>query len=224
AAASVLLLLAGGFVFERERQLQQVTAERSKAQALAGFMTELFANADPSRSRGEQITVREVLDRGAIDLRARTDLPPDIRADLLLAMAEANHGLALDSAAEPLFKEALALKRLTGTPVEISRLQMKLAHVSAQQGRNDDAIRIHREAQTGLSADDPEEFLERVRHRVRELRNEGLAGIRPAAEMAIDLETVLVTIGDPIDETRAIVRGDALTALAAARQPTGELA
>src|SRR5690606_25434177 len=143
AAASVLLLLAGGFVFERERQLQQVTAERGKAQALAGFMTELFANADPSRSRGEQITVREVLDRGAKDLRRRTDLPADTRADLLLAMADANQGLALESAAEPLFREALELKRRTGRPpLELARVQMKLAHAYAQQGRNADAIAI----------------------------------------------------------------------------------
>ncbi|MBJ7573578.1 serine/threonine-protein kinase [Luteimonas sp. MC1828] len=222
-AGMVLLVVGTGFVFERERQLQQVTAERGKAQALAGFMTELFANADPSRSRGEQITVREVLDRGATDLRARTDLPPDVRADLLMAMAEANHGLALDSAAEPLFQEALELKRLTGTPLELSRLQMKLAHVYAQQGRNADAIRIHREAQAGLLQDDPEEFLERVRHRVRELRNEGLASTRPAADMAVDLEEVLATLGEPSDETRALIRSDALTALADARQHTREL-
>ncbi|MGY1459249.1 protein kinase domain-containing protein [Luteimonas sp. A534] len=222
-AASVLMLIGVGFVFERERQLQQVIAERGKAQALAGFMTELFANADPSRSRGEQITVREVLDRGAIDLRARTDLPPDVRADLLLAMAEANHGLALDSAAEPLFQEALELKRRTGTPVEISRLQMKLGHVYAQQGRNADAIRIHREAQAGLSQGDPEEFLERVRHRVRELRNEGLASTRPGAEMAVDLEDVLATLGEPTDASRAMIRADALAALADARQHTREL-
>src|SRR5690606_25343102 len=194
AAASVLLLLAGGFVFERERQLRQVTAERSKAQALAGFMTELFANANPARAQGEQITVREVLDRGAIDLRARTDLPPDVRADLLLAMAEANHGLALDAAAEPLFREALEIKRRTSTPAELSRLMMKLAHVYAQQGRNADAIQLHREAQASLSPDNPEERVERIRHRVRELRNEELAGTRSASDMAQDLEEVLDTL------------------------------
>ncbi len=222
AAASVLLLLGAGFVFERERQLQQVIAERGKAQALAGFMIELFANADPSRSRGEQITVREVLDRGAIDLRARSDLPPDVRADLLMAMAEANHGLALDASAEPLYREALELKRRTGTPLELARLQMKLAHVYAQQGRNADAIRIHREAQTGLSADDPEQFVELTRHRVRELRNEGLAGTRSAAAMAVDLEKVLATLVEPTDKTLAIIRSDALAALADARQHTQE--
>lgn len=222
AAASMLLFLAGGFLFERERQLQQVTAERTKAQALAGFMIELFANADPSRSRGEQITVREVLDRGAIDLRARTDLPPEIRADLLLAMAEANSGLALGSAAEPLFREALQLKRPTGTPLELARLQMKLAHVHTQQGRNADAIRIHREVQASLSPDDPEEFAERTRHRVRELRNEGLAGTRSPADMAVQLEDVLATLGKPTDRTMALIRADALSGLAEARRQTRE--
>ena len=223
AAASVLLVLASGFLFERERQLQQVIAERGKAQALAGFMTELFANADPSRSRGEQITVREVLDRGAKDLRRRTDLPADTRADLLLAMADANQGLALESAAEPLFREALELKRRTGRPpLELARVQMKLAHAYAQQGRNADAIAIHRQAQALLSPDQPEERIERLRHRVAELRNEGLAGTRPAADMAADLERVLVQLGRPDGKDLALIRADALSALADARQQLGD--
>lgn len=223
AAASLLLVLAGGFVWERERQLQQVTDERAKALALAGFMTELFANADPSKSRGEQITVREVLDRGADDLRARTDLPPDIRADLLVAMGDANSSLALDAAAEPLYLEAIELRRATATPLDLARLQSKLALVYAQQGRNADAIRVHREAQAALSPDTPEAFLERTRHRVAELRNEGLAAARPAAELAADLEKVLTAIGQPVDEPTALLRADALMALAAARHLTRDL-
>src|SRR5690606_29255252 len=116
AAASVLLLLGAGFVFERERQLQQVIAERGKAQALAGFMTELFANADPSRSRGEQITVREVLDRGATELRARSDLPTATRGALLESMADAYIGLQLEQSALPLLQETLRLLEASAAP------------------------------------------------------------------------------------------------------------
>src|SRR5690606_12397313 len=83
AAAVVVLLLRGGFALERDRQLRQVTAERNKAQALAASMADLFANAEPAQAHGEDLTGRELLDRGAVDVRARQDVPAEVRAEML---------------------------------------------------------------------------------------------------------------------------------------------
>ncbi|MGY1408998.1 protein kinase domain-containing protein [Luteimonas sp. A611] len=225
AAASVLLLLAGGFLFERERQLQQVIAERGKAQALAGFMTELFANADPSRSRGEQITVREVLDRGAANLLARNDLPAATRSDLLESVADANIGLQLGTSALPLLQEALALREASGAPsTEIAALLSRICEQQEKQGDNAIAIATCRRGQALLDPDDPAQRDLWLGLRVQELRAEDLMGARPAVDIVADLHALLPELGD--SDSNHEQHGyhlNALEALANAQQRGGDL-
>jgi serine/threonine-protein kinase len=224
AAASVLVLLAGGFVFERERQLQQVTAERGKALALADFMTELFANADPSRSRGEQITVRELLDRGATDLRARTDLPAATRGVLLESMADAYIGLQLEQAALPLLQETLRLREAAGAPpLERAALLAKISDQQGQQGDNALSIASARRGQALLDRQDPEQRDRWMGLRVQELRSEDLAGTRAPAEIIQALDALLAELSASTSPDGAKFLLNALETLANANFRTGQL-
>ena len=76
-------------------QLRRVEIERDKTQAIAGFMQELFENADPTHAGGSHVTVREVLDRGAATLASRTEIAPQVRVALLLSMARSYNQLSL---------------------------------------------------------------------------------------------------------------------------------
>lgn len=225
AAASVALLLAGGFLLERERQLQQVMAERSKAQALAAFMTELFANANPSRARGEQITVREVLDRGADDLLARNDLPGTTRGDLLESMATAYDGLHLETSALPLLHEALALREASAAPpAQVAALLSRICKQHARQGDNAIAIATCRRGHELLDPDDPEQRDAWLDLRVLELRAQDLMGARPAAEIITALHALLPELADgDTARRRSGHHLPALEALANARQRGGDL-
>lgn len=224
AAASVLLLLGAGFVFERERQLQQVIAERGKAQALAGFMTELFANADPSRSRGEQITVREVLDRGATDLRARSDLPAATRGALLESMADAYIGLQLEQSALPLLQETLRLLEASAAPpADHAALLSKICEQQAQQGDNALAIASCRRGQALLGQDDPAHRAMWLGLRVLELRSEDLMGARPPAEIIDALRGLLPELAASSNPKTRAYQLDALETLASAQQRSGDL-
>lgn len=224
AAASVLLLLAGGFVFERERQLQQVTDERGKALALAGFMTELFANADPSRSRGEQITVREVLDRGAIELRARTDLPAATRGVLLESMADAYIGLQLEQAALPLLQETLRLLEAAGAPpLDRAALLAKMSDQQAQQGDNALAIASTHRGQALLDRNDPLQRDLWMGLRVQELRSEDLSGTRPPGEIIEAIGTLLPELDASSNQQTQPFRLNALETLANAQLRGGDL-
>jgi serine/threonine-protein kinase len=109
AAALVFLVLLGVFVTEREAQLEQVARERDRAEALVGFMNDLFENADSLRSRGNQVTVREMLDRGARELQSRHDLSPAQRSSMLFAMGRAYNALGLGQEALPLLESARTL-------------------------------------------------------------------------------------------------------------------
>lgn len=108
--AAVMLAMFVGFVFERESQLRRVEIERDKTQAIAGFMQDLFENADPTHAGGSHVTVRQVLDRGAATLASRTDIAPEVRASLLLSMARSYNQLSLGAPALTLLKEARRLQ------------------------------------------------------------------------------------------------------------------
>ena len=108
--AALLVLMLAGFVAERENQLRKVELERDKTRAIAGFLQDLFENADPTHAGGSQVTVREVLDRGAAQLRQRRDIAAPVRVSLLLSMARSYNQLSLGEPAVTLLKEAARLQ------------------------------------------------------------------------------------------------------------------
>ena len=110
--AALLTVMLAGFVVERESQLHKVELERDKTRAIAGFLQDLFENADPTHAGGSQVTVRQVLDRGAAQLMQRSDIAPPVRVSLLLSMARSYNQLSLGEPAVTLLKEAA---RLQGT-------------------------------------------------------------------------------------------------------------
>jgi serine/threonine-protein kinase len=109
-AAAVLVAVLVGLAVEREAQLQRVEIARDRTQAIAGFLQDLFENADPTHAQGSHLTVREVLDRGAGQLMARKDVAAPVRVSLLLSMARSYNQLSLGGKAIPLLLEARRLQ------------------------------------------------------------------------------------------------------------------
>ena len=215
AAAAVLALLLTGYLLDRERQMRQVVAERNKSQALAGFMTGLFANADPSQARGEQVTAKEVLDRGAADIRKRNDLPGDVRADLLLAMAESYVGLDLLQTALPVTEEALGLKRANAaSPVDVAEVFRQLSSIYSNLGENAKAIASSREGQALLSRDNPDQFATWAKLRMLELRSLDLQGEMAPKALIPPLRELLAELQESESPGLALTHVNGLEALA----------
>lgn len=213
-ATAVMVLLLAGYLLDRERQLRQVVAERNKSQALSGFMTDLFANADPSHSRGEQVTVKEVLDRGAVDIRKRKGLSDDVRAELLLAMVQAYVGLDLLQTALPITEEALGLKRANAASrVEVAEVIEQLSNIYANLGENAKAIASAREGQALLSRDDPGQFATWAKLRMMELRSLDLQGEVAPETLIPPLRELLAVLEKPGNEGLAVTRVNGLEAL-----------
>lgn len=96
----------------------RITAERDrarsaaeKAQQVATFLTDLFAISDPGRSRGETITARELLTRGAQRIEGELSGQPEVQADLMDLIGNVQLGLGLYAEAVPLLEHALANRR-----------------------------------------------------------------------------------------------------------------
>jgi tetratricopeptide (TPR) repeat protein len=87
-------------------QRNHAIRERVATDRTARFLVSLFKIADPNENRGNSITVREMLDRGAAQVGQGLEAEPAIRADLRTAMGEAYAGLGLYEDAKKLLNEA----------------------------------------------------------------------------------------------------------------------
>jgi serine/threonine protein kinase/tetratricopeptide (TPR) repeat protein len=95
------------------RQRDEIRRERDKAVEVARLLEEVFSVADPSAARGETVTARELLDRGAARVAAGLKDQPEVQAALDTTMGNAYRGLGLNDRALPLLEKSLALRRRT---------------------------------------------------------------------------------------------------------------
>ena len=79
AFATITFVQAQRIAYERD----VATAERTRAEQVSSFLVELFELSDPSRSRGNQVTARELLDIGARRVSLGLADQPETRATLL---------------------------------------------------------------------------------------------------------------------------------------------
>lgn len=112
AASSVALVALVAFTLFTIEQNRRIDRERVRAEQIAGFLIELFQQADPSSSRGNEITVREILDIGARRMQSGLDAQPDTRASLLATMGSVYGSLGLYPDAIRLLEDSLR-QRLT---------------------------------------------------------------------------------------------------------------
>ena len=104
AATGLLAAVAGtGVGLVRARRAEaQARAEATTANRVTRFMVDLFQVTDPRNARGETMTAREALDRGAERVRTELASEPLIQARLESTIADVYDGLGLYDRAEPL--------------------------------------------------------------------------------------------------------------------------
>jgi eukaryotic-like serine/threonine-protein kinase len=113
AALVVLALMLGGaaatlgFVEARRAQLRAEHAAAT-AQQVSDFLVGIFEVSDPGEARGNTITAREVLDRGADRIRADLAGQPVVQARLMTVMGDVYRHLGLYAEARPLLENAVA--------------------------------------------------------------------------------------------------------------------
>jgi eukaryotic-like serine/threonine-protein kinase len=145
-AAAAMLLLILGFSVAVTLLWQRAQRERDRAEAVSGFLEELFAKADPSQSRGETVTVREALDRGRQQIAGGLQAAPETRASLMETMGRVYRSLGLHEQARPLLEESLRIRRRTGqNPVDLAGTEINLALALQEMGEKSEAEPLLRE-------------------------------------------------------------------------------
>jgi eukaryotic-like serine/threonine-protein kinase len=110
ALSSLLVALGTGFVVHTTVQAKRVARERDKAERVTAFLVDLFKVADPGEVRGNTVTAREMLDKGASRIKTELEGQPEVQAALMDAMGRVYSNLALYGQAQPLIEEALATR------------------------------------------------------------------------------------------------------------------
>ena len=97
-----------------QRQTVRAEAEAETARQATNFLVDLFRISDPSEARGNSVTAREMLDKGAARIQAELVGQPAIQATLLDTVGTAYTGLGLYDQAKPLLSAAVAQRRKLG--------------------------------------------------------------------------------------------------------------
>jgi serine/threonine-protein kinase len=145
AGFMVLLIAFSGVTTATAKRAE---GERMKAAQTAAFLSDLFSISDPSIARGQTITARELLDRGAARIERELARQPDVRAQLLNSIGTAYSGLGLYAQARSLLEEAVVLRRGANnhaTP-ELAESLHQLAYLLREQGEFAAAEPLFRES------------------------------------------------------------------------------
>ena len=108
AATAVLLLLV--FAATEAVQLRRIRRERDRADRISDFMTNMFKVSDPGQARGNDIRVREVLDKASTQIKSGLAQDPILQAQLMQVMGTVYKELGLYPQAESLTRQALATR------------------------------------------------------------------------------------------------------------------
>lgn len=151
---------------QRQEAIRQRDIAREKtltAERTVSFVKSLFEVADPSEARGDTITAREILDRGARDLEQGLAKEPTVRAELTTTLGEVYGGLGLLRQAEAVIRQGMALPG-----VEAGARMRQLIALGEAQSRAGDfraGLSSHNQALafTGRAGDDAVALAPRAR-------------------------------------------------------------
>lgn len=93
------------------RQAEEIARERDAATEVAAFLTGVFQMADPTTSRGEVVTARELLDGGAARIETDLAAQPAVQARMMQTMGDVYLSLAQYAQADSLLHRSLMLRQ-----------------------------------------------------------------------------------------------------------------
>jgi serine/threonine protein kinase/Tfp pilus assembly protein PilF len=151
-AAIIGLALLSAFTtfqtFRARSEAQRANREATAARQVSDFMVSLFDVSDPSEARGNSVTAREILDRGASNISIGLEDQPLVQARLRYTMGRVYDSLGLFDQALPLLESALAQRqRLLGEPnLDVAESLVGLGELRWHKGEYDEALSLIQKA------------------------------------------------------------------------------
>ena len=148
SAAALLVALAVFYTFQLARERDRAQLAAAEAGQVSDFLSSLFEVSAPTRSKGEAITARELLDRGAERIEDELAGQPRLRATMMTRMGNVYRELALYEEARPLLERAVDLRRQAPGPdrLELAESLQALARLREEEGQHAAAQELYEEA------------------------------------------------------------------------------
>jgi serine/threonine-protein kinase len=149
---AAILVAMGSLTFYYTRRVaaerDQALAEKARTEKVKQFVESLFIENDPSVSKGEEITAREMLDRGAARIEDELEEEPDIAADLHQVVGELYSSLGNYELSQDHLSRTVALRREAQGPdsPELAESLDRLGDALRELDDLDGAIGAMREA------------------------------------------------------------------------------
>jgi serine/threonine-protein kinase len=145
-ATTALVVSLGMIAFYTHRlavERDRAVAEAAKADQVAGFLTEVFALANPEATGGAALTAREMLARGAGRI-AGLERQPEVQAALLATIGSAYIKIGQADSARPLLERALELQRRSLGPAhpDLAETLLHLGELQYEAGSFDSAFAL----------------------------------------------------------------------------------
>ncbi|MEM9057311.1 MAG: serine/threonine-protein kinase [Pseudomonadota bacterium] len=150
AAGLTTLLVAALVAFytvQLAAERDAARTEAAKADEIADFLMDMFAVSDPSASRGQSVTARELLDDGAARVSLELADQPEVQARMMNVIGSVYSRLALYDDAYDLLSDALELRERTLGSAHPDTLESRfeLAMVHDERREHDTARALFRQ-------------------------------------------------------------------------------
>jgi len=158
AVLVVAMLLLSRQLAETRRERDIAEHERDRATQSFALLQEVLVSADPSVSKGAELTARQILEAGAQRVEAQAWVAPELRAELLARIADTENVLGMREAAlahldraealtgpnDAAIRGVIAVRRLTvaGAAGEMKEVESQSAALLAQIDAGDSTLSI----------------------------------------------------------------------------------
>jgi serine/threonine-protein kinase len=141
AIAIFVVLLLAGFATIMTIQASRIARERDRANQVTEFLVKLFEVSNPSESKGNTVTARELLDGSVQKIQNDLRDQPEVQASLLDTAGRVYGNLGLYKTAIPILEKALEIRKQTSGEenLEVASAMNNLAEALFNAGKYDDA-------------------------------------------------------------------------------------
>jgi len=148
SAAALILLLLVVFGIAMGISARQTAQQARIANQTTEFLLGIFEANDPAQGRGDKITARELLDKGAGRLDQTGGEDPVVRVRLLDSMGTIYNALGVSDKAKEMLEKCLQLRlqRLPEDDLAVSDTLARLADVETDLSHYDQSIQLNQRA------------------------------------------------------------------------------
>ncbi len=148
ALAALFVLVLAGFATVMTIQASRIAKERDRANQVTDFLVNLFEVSNPSESKGNSVTARELLNESTKKIERDLRDQPEVQAALMDTMGRVYRNLGLYNTSVPLLEKALKIRKQTfgEESTEVASTMNILAEALYNAGKYDEADPLVRKA------------------------------------------------------------------------------